>query len=49
MYNRFWGFKQKPFKLVPNPDFLFLSATHEEALAHLRFTLKEGEGFLMAM
>ena len=47
MYNRFWGFKQKPFRLVPNPDFLFLSATHEEALAHLKFTLSEGEGFLM--
>ena len=47
MYNRFWGFSEKPFKLVPNPDFLFLSATHEEALAHLKFTLAEGEGFLM--
>ena len=47
MYNRFWGFRQKPFKLVPNPDFLFLSTTHEEALAHLKFTLSEGEGFLM--
>ena len=38
MYNRFWGFREKPFKLVPNPDFLFLSTTHEEALAHLKFT-----------
>jgi general secretion pathway protein A len=47
MYNRFWGFSEKPFKLVPNPDFLFLSATHEEALAHLKFTLDQGEGFLM--
>ncbi|MBL0715627.1 MAG: AAA family ATPase [Desulfosarcina sp.] len=47
MYNRFWGFRQKPFKLVPNPDFLFLSSTHEEALAHLKYTLSEGEGFLM--
>lgn len=47
MYNQFWGFSEKPFKLVPNPDFLFLSSTHEEALAHLKFTLAEGEGFLM--
>ncbi len=47
MYNRFWGFNQKPFRLVPNPDFLYLSTTHEEALAHLKFTLSEGEGFLM--
>ncbi|MGD9332322.1 MAG: AAA family ATPase [Desulfobacterales bacterium] len=47
MYRRYWGFSEKPFRLVPNPDFLFLSSTHEEALAHLKFTLAEGEGFLM--
>lgn len=47
MYSAFWGFREKPFKQVPNPDFLFLSATHEEALAHLNYALAEGDGFLM--
>lgn len=47
MYTRFWGFREKPFRQVPNPDFLFLSATHEEALAHLNYAVAEGEGFLM--
>ena len=47
MYNQFWGLSEKPFKLVPNPNFLFLSSTHEEALAHLNYILAEGEGFLM--
>jgi len=47
MYTRFWGFREKPFRQVPNPDFLFLSPTHEEALAHLNYALAEGEGFLM--
>ena len=47
MYSRFWGFREKPFRQVPNPDFLFLSATHEEALAHLNYAVAEGEGFLM--
>ena len=47
MYSRFWGFREKPFRQVPNPDFLFLSATHEEALAHLDYAVAEGEGFLM--
>lgn len=47
MYNQFWGFREKPFKQVPNPDFLFLSSTHEEALAHLSYILSEGDGFLM--
>ena len=47
MYTRFWGFREKPFRQVPNPEFLFLSQTHEEALAHLNYVLVEGEGFLM--
>ena len=47
MYTRFWGFREKPFRQVPNPEFLFLSQTHEEALAHLDYALAEDEGFLM--
>lgn len=46
MYNQFFGFKERPFKLVPNPDYLFLSQSHEEALAHLRYALTDGEGFV---
>ena len=37
MYTRFFGFKERPFKLVPNPAYLYLSKGHEEALAHLQF------------
>lgn len=46
MYNHFFGFKEKPFKLVPNPDYLFLSKCHEEALAHLKYAAVAGEGFV---
>jgi general secretion pathway protein A len=46
MYNQFFGFKERPFKLVPDPDYLFLSQSHEEALAHLRYALTDGEGFV---
>jgi general secretion pathway protein A len=46
MYNYFFGFKERPFKLVPNPDYLFLSKSHEEALAHLRYAVTDGEGFV---
>lgn len=46
MYNQFFGFKERPFKLVPNPDYLFLSKSHEEALAHLRYAVTDGEGFV---
>ena len=46
MYNRFFGFKERPFKLVPNPEFLYLSRIHEEVLAHLNYAVGYGEGFV---
>jgi len=46
MYNHFFGFKERPFKLVPDPDYLFLSRSHEEALAHLKYAVLSGEGFV---
>lgn len=46
MYKQFFGFKERPFQLVPNPAYLFLSKTHEEALAHLSYAVSQGEGFV---
>jgi general secretion pathway protein A len=46
MYNTHFGFKEKPFKLVPNPEYLFLSRSHEEALGHLKYAVSQGEGFV---
>lgn len=46
MYANFFGFKEKPFKLVPNPEYLFLSKSHEEALAHLNYAISQGDGFV---
>ncbi len=46
MYNNFFGFKEKPFKLVPNPAYFFLSKSHEEALAHLNYAISQGDGFV---
>jgi len=46
MYKKFFGFNEKPFKLVPNPAYLFLSRSHEEALAHLAYAVIQGEGFM---
>ncbi len=46
MYNRFFGFKERPFKLVPNPEYLYLSRIHEEVLAHLNYAAGYGEGFV---
>ncbi|KKK97420.1 hypothetical protein LCGC14_2652920, partial [marine sediment metagenome] len=47
MYNHFFGFTERPFKLVPNPAYLYLSQSHEEALAHLTYGLSQGDGFVI--
>ena len=47
MYNNYFGFREKPFKLVPNPEYLFLSKTHEVALAHLTYAADQGDGFVV--
>ena len=47
MYNSYFGFREKPFKLVPNPDYLFLSKSHEVSLAHLSYATDQGDGFVV--
>ena len=46
MYQRFFDLRERPFKLVPNPAYLFLSRCHEEALAHLTYAVTQGDGFV---
>jgi general secretion pathway protein A len=46
MYNSFFGFKERPFQLVPNPAYLFLSRGHEDAMAHLLYAISQGDGFV---
>lgn len=46
MYQNFFGFKERPFQLVPNPAYLFLSRSHEEAMAHLTYATTDGDGFV---
>ena len=47
MYNSHFGLREKPFKLVPNPDYLYLSKNHEIALAHLTYAVGQGDGFVV--
>jgi general secretion pathway protein A len=46
MYNDFFGFKEGPFQLVPNPGYFFLGRSHEEAIAHLNYAISHGDGFV---
>ena len=43
MYTRHYGLREKPFALTPDPRFLYLSASHREALAHLLYGIEQGE------
>ncbi len=46
MYTHFYGLREKPFSLSPDPRYLFLSESHREALAHLLYGIEQGEGFI---
>jgi len=47
MYERYFGLKEKPFRITPDPRFLFLSEKHAEALDHLYYGITQGEGFMV--
>ena len=45
MYRKFYGFKEKPFEITPDPTFVYLSEIHQEALSYLQYAIKEAKGF----
>lgn len=47
MYEEFYGFRDNPFRLTPDPEYLFLSTNHQEALAHLLVGVSEGSGVVV--
>lgn len=46
MYEKFYGLREKPFNVTPDPRFLYLSLDHREALAHLQYGVQERKGFV---
>lgn len=47
MYEEFYGFKEKPFQIVPNPDYLYLSPKHKNALTCLEYALTDNVGYVL--
>lgn len=47
MYTAHFGLKATPFSITPDPHYLYLSAHHREALAHLSYGVNEGPGFVL--
>jgi general secretion pathway protein A len=47
MYESFYGFKEKPFDLHPDPDYLYMSQVHENTYVHLEYAILENKGFVV--
>ncbi len=45
MYEAFYGFREKPFSIIPDPDFLYFSPKHRMALDLLEYGLVNQAGF----
>lgn len=47
MYESFFGLKEKPFNLLPDPDYLYMSSGHENIFTHLEYAIAENKGFVV--
>ena len=47
MYYEFFGFREAPFSIAPDPRYLYLSERHKEALAHLMYGVGGQGGFIV--
>jgi len=47
MYEKFYGLAEKPFNILPDPDYLFMSKGHENAFTHLEYAIMENKGFVV--
>ena len=46
MYNEFYGLREAPFQITPDPRFLFFSDQHREAFHHVLYGIQERKGFI---
>jgi general secretion pathway protein A len=46
VYTEFFGLNEKPFAITPDPRYLYMSARHTDALAHLVYGISESGGFI---
>lgn len=47
MYEQFYGLRENPFNVTPNPKYIFLGENHREALAQLLYGVREKKGFIV--
>jgi len=46
VYLEYYGLKEAPFNITPNPRFLFFSPKHREAFNHLLYGIRDRKGFI---
>ena len=46
MYNSYFGFTEEPFRLSPDPQFLYLTESHQEALAAMFYGIQAKKGLI---
>ena len=47
MYESYFGLTERPFSIAPDPQYLYMSARHKEAMAHLSYGLSQGGCFIV--
>jgi general secretion pathway protein A len=47
MYRKYFGLKETPFSIAPDPRYLYMSDQHREALAHLLYGVESDGGFVL--
>lgn len=47
MYLKYFGLTERPFSIAPDPHYLYMSARHKEAMAHLTYGLSQGGCFIV--
>lgn len=47
MYEAYFNLRVKPFELVPDPSFIFLSRSHKKAITYLDYGIRERVGFIL--
>jgi len=45
MYKTYFGLRERPFSITPDPQYLYPSPQHQEALSHLQYGIGENSGF----
>jgi general secretion pathway protein A len=47
MYESFFGLRENPFNVTPDPRFLYMGPSYRDGLAYLRYGVREKKGFLV--